>query len=256
MEVIELNRQALDNIEGWLSEAAIVYTQALIGLQRQNDWVSGILELGVFKGKYLSLLAQQLAGSRVPVVGVDAFLQRHGVKLAQPDKEYAEQMILKAVRSVAGSVENVTLIGGYTTEVSVDRLRDLCPNGYSFISVDAGHDSEDVEYDSGLADALLSDEGVIAFDDIYNAVCPGVAEGFVRYMVAAQRKLAPFATCGNKVFACRPAMHARYYDFSKQLARNVNVEAPALARTLDQLTANEDNHWSPKLFGHEIIPFL
>jgi hypothetical protein len=256
MEVMELNRQALDSVEGWLSEAAIVYTQALIALQRQNNWVSGILELGVFKGKYLSLLAQQVSGFGVPVVGVDAFLQRHGVKLAQPDKEYAEQMILKAIRSVSGSADNVTLIGGYTTEVSLDRLRDLCPEGYSFISVDAGHDSEDVEYDSRVADALLGDKGVVAFDDIYNAVCPGVAEGFVRYMIGSGQRLAPFATCGNKVFACRPAMHPRYYDFSKRLARNVNVEAPILARTLEQLTANEENHWSPRLFGHEVIPFL
>ena len=256
MQILPVNQKALDSIEGWLSAEAQIFTQYIFAFQRENGWNSGVLEMGVFKGKYLSLLAQQVANSGVPVVGVDAFLQKHGVKLEQADKDDAYGRIVEAVRSVAGSNTRPELIAGYTTEVSVDQLSSLCPAGYSFISVDAGHDSEDVEHDSGMADALLNPNGVVAFDDIYNAVCPGVAEGFVRYMTSGKADLAPFATCGNKVFACRPAMHARYYDFSKSLAHNIKEAAPVLSRTLDQLVANEQNDWSPRLFGNEIIPFL
>jgi hypothetical protein len=256
MKILNVNRESLNNVEGWLSNDALLLTEFLFAFQRQNDWISGVLELGVFKGKYLSLLAQQASGSCVPIVGVDAFLERHGVRLADEHKQFAEATILNAVRSVAGSTDNVTLIAGYTHEVSQARLRDLCPAGYSFISVDAGHDAEDVEHDSALADSLLSAQGIAAFDDIYNAVCPGVAEGFFRYMMGDSRDLAPFATCGNKVFVCRPAMHSRYYDFSMQLARGIKEAAPELARTLDQLVANEENHWSPRLCGYDIIPFL
>jgi hypothetical protein len=246
----------LDSIEGWLSAEAQVFTQYVFAFQRENGWTSGVLEMGVFKGKYLSLLAQQVAGSGVPVVGVDAFLQKHGVKLEEADKQDAHGRIVEAVQTVAGPDARPQLIAGYTTEVGVDELRAICPDGYSFISVDAGHDSEDVEHDSGMADALLSANGVVAFDDIYNAVCPGVAEGFVRYMINGKADLAPFATCGNKVFACRPAMHAQYYGFSKDLAQNIKDAAPVLARTLDQLVANEQNDWSPRLFSYEVIPFL
>lgn len=256
MQILPVNQQALDSIEGWLSAEAQIFTQYVFAFQRENGWNSGILEMGVFKGKYLSLLAQQVADSGAPVVGVDAFLQKHGVKLEQADKDYAYGRIVEAVQSVAGTSAQPELIAGYTTEVSVDHLRSLCPAGYSFISVDAGHDSEDVEHDSGMADTLLNSNGVVAFDDIYNAVCPGVAEGFVRYMTSGKADLAPFATCGNKVFACRPAMHARYYDFSKSLARDIMQTAPVLSRTLDQLVANEQNDWSPRLFSYEVIPFL
>jgi len=256
MQIVPVNQQALDSIEGWLSPEAQIFTQYVFAFQRENGWTSGILEMGVFKGKYLSLLAQQVAGSAVPVVGVDAFLQKHGVKLEEADKQYALGRIVEAVQSVAGGEQQPTLIAGYTTEVSIDQLRSLCPAGYSFISVDAGHDSEDVEHDSGMADALLNANGVVAFDDIYNAVCPGVAEGFVRYMTNGRADLAPFATCGNKVFACRPAVHAQYYEFSKELARNIKEAAPVLARTLDQLVANEQNDWSPRLFSYEVVPFL
>ena len=256
MQILPVNQQALDSIEGWLSPEAQIFTQYIFAFQRENGWNTGILEMGVFKAKYLSLLAQQVADSGVPVIGVDAFLQKHGVKLEESDKQYAHGRIVEAVQSVAGPDSQPNLIAGYTTEVSVEQLRSHCPAGYTFISVDAGHDSEDVEHDSGMADRLLNEHGVVAFDDIYNAVCPGVAEGFVRYMTNGQADLAPFATCGNNVFACRPAAHSRYYDFSKALARTIEEAAPVLSRTLDQLVANEQNAWSPRLFGYEVIPFL
>jgi hypothetical protein len=254
--VKEIDQEALDNIQGWLSESAKTFTQFIFQLQRQNGWVSGILELGVFKGKYLSLLAHQVADFDVPIVGVDAFLERYGVRLSDEHKLAAEKGILDSILSVAGSIANVTLIGAYTNEIGARELRKLCPAGFTFISVDAGHDAEDAEHDSAMADQLLNDHGVIAFDDVYNAACPGVAEGFIRYMVTGNRRLAPFATSGNKVFACRPAQHATYFDFSKDIARNIRTLAPDLSRTLDQLNANEQNGWTPNLCGYEIIPFL
>lgn len=256
MRVLNADRNLLNNVEGWLSNDALFITEQLFALQRENGWITGILELGVFKGKYLSVLAQQSSESGVPIVGVDAFLERHGLRLSDEHKRSAENTILNAVRSVAGSTNNVSLIAGYTHEISVDRLRSMCPDGYSFVSVDAGHDADDVEHDSAMADALLSEHGVAAFDDIYNAVCPGVAEGFFRYMNGSERALAPFATCGNKVFACRPADHTRYYDFCRELAVNIKQTAPELSRTLDQLVANDQNGWSPTLCGSKIIPFL
>ena len=256
MKILPVDQPALNSIEGWLSPEAQIFTQHIFAFQRENSWNSGVLEMGVFKGKYLSLLAHQVAGSGVPVVGVDAFLQKHGVKLEEIYKQDAHDRIVDAVRSVAGADTTPQLIAGFTNEVGLDELRDLCPAGYSFISVDAGHDSEDVEHDSAMADTLLNEHGVVAFDDIYNPACPGVAEGFIRYMTSGKANLAPFATCGNKVFTCRPSMHARYYDFSKSLARNVKEAAPVLARTLDQLVANEQNDWSPRLIGYEVIPFL
>ncbi len=256
MRVLNADRNLLNNIEGWLSNDALFITEQLFALQRENGWITGILELGVFKGKYLSVLAQQAKEANAPVVGVDAFLEKFGLRLAEEHKQSAENTILNSVRSLAGSVDNVSLIAGYTHEVSADRLRGLCPAGYSFVSVDAGHDAADVEHDSAIADALMTEQGVAAFDDIYNAVTPGVAEGFFKYMNGDKRNLAPFATCGNKVFVCRPAQHAAYSGFCKELARSIKQTTPELSRTLDQLEANEANSWSPTLCGYEIIPFL
>src|SRR5438094_4910775 len=93
MQILDVDRDALNNIEGWLSDGARILTQYLFGFQRDNGWIFGVLELGVFKGKYLSLLAQQVADSNVCVVGVDAFLQRHGLPLREEHKQLAEASI-------------------------------------------------------------------------------------------------------------------------------------------------------------------
>lgn len=254
MQALNVNREALDGIEGWLSDAARIFTQLIIAYQRENEWVSGALELGVFKGKYLSLLAQQIPDA--PVVGVDAFLEGHGVLLSEEHRKNAERLILHNVRSVAGAGENVSLVAGYTSEIEADDLRRLCPSGYSFISVDAGHAAEEVEHDCHLADSLLTDHGVVALDDVYNAVCPGVAEGFIRYMTKGKRDLAPFATCGNKVFVCRPVAHSRFHELSHDLALNIENIAPDLSQTREILVASEQGGWSPKLCGFDVIPFV
>lgn len=255
MQIKQVDRKRLDKIDGWLLPHAIIFSQHLLQLQREKAWISGVLELGVFKGKFLGLLAQQVADANVPVVGVDAFLERFGVKLNDQFRESAADQVRDAIASVGGSRDNLTLIASFTNEVTSEQLRQHCPTGYSFISVDAGHDAEDVEHDSGLADSILADCGVVAFDDIYNAACPGVAEGFMRYMIRSDG-LAPFATAGNKVFVCRPPLHETYYEFSKSLARDINNVAPEMAHTYDQLAANESNNWSPRLFGYEVVPFL
>ena len=91
MRVLNVDRSLLNNIEGWLSNEALFLTEYLFALQRESGWISGILELGVFKGKYLSLLAQQVAGEGVPVVGVDAFLERFGVRLAEEHQLVANE---------------------------------------------------------------------------------------------------------------------------------------------------------------------
>lgn len=253
---VMIDQSALDAVPGWLSREAQVFTEHLIDLHWRTRCITGVLELGVFKGKYLSLLAACTRGAGAPLVGVDAFLQRHGVKLIPEHRASAEAEIVRAVASVAGPDVVPTLIGGYTREVDDSELRALAPKGYSFVSVDAGHDADDVEIDAALAERLLAPVGIIAFDDVFNGATPGVAEGLFRYMLAKPRDIAPFATCGNKLFACRPAVHKEYHAFTEDLARNAETRGPLLSRSADHLRANEANGWTPKMFGYGMVPLL
>jgi hypothetical protein len=127
-----------------LSKEAQVFTQRLEGFQPGMRWVKGTLELGVFKGKYLSQLAYSVRDEGAPIVRIVAFLRRHNEKLIHEHRLSAEQRIREAVQSVAGTEANLSLICGFTREIDEASIRAFAPSRFSFIGIDAGHDPEDV----------------------------------------------------------------------------------------------------------------
>lgn len=251
-----INRDALDAVVGWLSPQARELTERLVGLQNRLEYTTAVLEFGVFKGKYLALLAGLTASRDVPVVGVDAFLERAGVKLIPEHRASAEAEIHASVQAVTGAESAVKLIGGYTREIRPSELQKLAPTGYSFISVDAGHDADDLLTDCPIVEKLLSEKGVAAFDDVFNPVTPGVGEGFFKFFGQGTSDLAPFATCGNKVFMSRSGAYREYYDLCMEIALSAESEIPELANSTRHVKGNQDNSWEPRLFGFPIVPLL
>lgn len=61
MRVLNADRNLLNNIEGWLSNDALFITEQLFALQRENGWITGILELVFSRG---SILASSLSKRR------------------------------------------------------------------------------------------------------------------------------------------------------------------------------------------------
>jgi hypothetical protein len=252
-----LNQAALNGVEGWLSWEAQTLTELLFAMQHEHGLVTGVLELGVHKGKYLALLAHCARGLDVPIVGVDAFLEALGKKLSPEHRRGAERLIHDAVASVTGRESRAQLIGAFTAELDVADLAARAPRGYSFISVDAGHDAADLVTDVALAARLLSDGGIAALDDIFNAVTPGVAEGVFRFFgTHPDTDLAPFATGGNKTFFCRRSRHPQFYAFAGELAHRAEAEFPALRGTTALTAGNTSAGWTPRLLGFEVVPFL
>lgn len=244
-------RDALESTPGWLSPQAMRFTELLLGHQSNRGWIKGALEFGVFKGKYLGLIAFHHANLQVPLVGVDAFLAGFGVKLEERWVESAKAEMLRNIGCMAGPV-GVELIRAFTNEIDPADLLNRAPDGYSFISIDAGHDAEDLLVDVGLADRLLSDEGVAAFDDVFNAATPGVAEGFFGFFSRNLPALAPFATCGNKVFCSRPDLHQDYLTLALKIGMSAREHLPELAKSTDMIEANNANGWTPHLLGYPI----
>lgn len=130
-----------------------------------------------------------------------------------------------------------------------------CPGGYSFVGVDAGHEADDVASDMALAALVLSQGGLVALDDAFNPALPGVAEGLFRYFRAADgSKLAPFATCGNKLFLCRPELHVTYLAYAAWLLTQGH-DAEYLAKSRERDLGNRALLFIPRLSGREIVAF-
>ena len=250
-----LDLDAFRGIEGWMADEAADLTSRLFHWQRSVRAVTGVLELGVFKGRYLSLLASLAQGTGAPVVGVDAFTSRVGEQIPEPDRDYARDAVLATVAALAPCSAPPTLIVAYTADVEAGTLCGLSPGGYSFISVDAGHLAADVAADLALVGQLATERTVIAADDVFNPQTPGVMEGLCRYFAANPRTvLAPFAWAGNKLFLCHWETHATLLAYVHGLLND--PAAPLyIAKSRATHAHNQRLGFAPSLFGYEIFAF-
>ena len=252
---MESHLERLSSIEGWLTNEAIDFTSRLFHLQRALNQARGILELGVFKGKYLALLAAFCVAD-APVVGVDGFLARLGEPLEPKWRATAEQTIRDNVALIIGTERPVTLIGGFTRDVDISKIVECCPDGYSFISVDAGHEVDDLVVDLGIAAAVAASDAIIALDDVFNPLVPGVAEGVSRYFSDNPScSFRPFAICGNKVFLSGARMHATYIAYAKWLLR-VATDASYIHKSAAIEKQNQELGFIPRFLGHEVVTFV
>lgn len=250
-----LDLDAFRGIEGWMADEAADLTGRLFQWQRSMRAVTGVLELGVFKARYLSLLASLAQGTGAPIVGVDAFTSRVGEQIPQADRDYARDVALATVAALAPGSAPPTLIVAFTADVDLRTLRGLSPGGYSFISVDAGHLASDVQADLAMAGQLATERTIIAADDVFNPQTPGVMEGLCRYFAAHPRTvLAPFAWAGNKLFLCHWETHATLLAHVHGLLHDP-AAPPYIARSRATYAHNQRLAFAPSLFGYEVFAF-
>jgi hypothetical protein len=129
---------------------------------------------------------------------------------------------------------------------------DLLGSRPSFISVDGSHECDSVVSDLRCAQSLLADGGVVAIDDVLNPRAMGACEGTFRYFLDRSNvTLAPFAYCGNKLFAAKQSdvkeFHHAVWGFAES-----NPEL-AISREFTRLLASGRDWVEQKLFGHPVI---
>ncbi len=246
----------LATVEGWLSDDAVDLTIRLARLQLALGQAPAVLELGVFRGKYLSLLASLFQDTGRPVVGIDAFLVRLGEPAEARFQDAVKALILEAVAGVAPRARVPVLLASFTRDIEPTALRRIVPEGYGFISVDAGHEAADVEHDFGLVETVMNDQALVAADDVFNPRVPGVAEGVCRYFFRNPTSvLTPFALCGNKVFFCSRLMHQMWLDYMSWIMDDTNappyIRSSALARKQDS-----EIGFTQRFLGNEVSVFL
>jgi SAM-dependent methyltransferase len=250
-----LDLDAFRGIEGWMADEAADLTSRLFHWQRSMQAVTGVLELGVFKGRYLSLLASLAQGTDAPIVGVDAFTSRVGEQIPGADRDYARDVALATVAALAPGSAVPTLIVAFTADVEIGTLRGLSPGGYSFISVDAGHLAADVKADLAMVGQLTTEHTIIAADDVFNPQTPGVMEGLCRHFAADPRTvLAPFAWAGNKLFLCHWETHATLLAYVRDLLYDP-AAPPYIAKSRATHAHNQRLGFAPSLFGYEVFAF-
>ena len=181
------------SIEGWLYDGAVFVTECLLNAQGTLGVSTGGVEIGVYKGKYLSFLA---AASSVPWAGLDVFLF---------DQRSEAQANIERVanRSSAPIKRRVQLVQANTRTLTPESFREVLGRAgiehLSFASIDGDHSSDGVAHDLSIVEANLRPGGIVAMDDMFSSVSPAVSEGFFRHMCGGS-KLRPIAFSDNKLF--------------------------------------------------------
>jgi hypothetical protein len=198
---LEFIRTAFHEVEGWCCDEAAYLTCCLLNAQAAAGLANGMLEIGVYKGKYLSVLLHAALRHCLPVVGIDTF------QWSNRDE------VLETLTRHLPSTDALTIITANSLHYTADSLLDVLGGRKpSFISVDGDHSAAAVTSDLFLSQAVLSGAGIIAIDDFLNPRAIGVSEGTYRYFLTADKPLRPFAYCANKLFVAALEHHTFYRD--------------------------------------------
>jgi SAM-dependent methyltransferase len=238
----------VEPIPGWLNTEASELTERIVDAQREAGITGPVLEIGVFKGKYLSVL-YRLSRAPEAVVGVDLFL-------GADDVNAVARSVRANIAAACGDASRLRIVVEDSLRLTARRVRDEAgADAFRFISIDGGHTRELVYHDLAVAAEVLMPGGVIALDDAFNHTTPGVIEGITEYFFRNTPALAPFAHCYNKLFVTTPDCHARYLAQTWRFVETATW-LPTHERTLSARTGNAAVGFVPHMFGYQIVPFL
>jgi hypothetical protein len=191
------------NIPGWLLDYTALATMEILKFQEQTEISGSLFEIGVFAGRYFSILLRSALNSDSTIVGLDTF-------------QHVDQDRVRAfLNSVSPHYGKLVLIEGPSSEWNARDLITELGEPARFISIDGSHDKSDVFWDLRLAEEVISKEGVVAVDDFLNPVAFGVNEAVNQFFLQP-RNLVPWAYLPNKLFLARPAWADRYKTFLEE----------------------------------------
>jgi hypothetical protein len=211
---LDFIRDQFPQIEGWCLEDAAYLTCCLLNAQTAAARDSAILEIGVFKGKYLSVLYQKALRSSQRVVGIDTF------GWSSPTD------VVESFTRVLGSSAGLYLHTLDSSKLTAHELISLLGGTKaSFISVDGDHTPPGVAADLRLTSEVLAEGGIVAIDDFLNPRAIGVSEGAYRFFLGSDSPaLRPFAHGANKLFVA----DLKYHEYYRESIVSFVAEMPDL----------------------------
>ena len=195
----------VDPMIGWLDRYAAKRTLDLLEYQETNKIDGSLYEVGIYHGKYFSLLARSAALTGSMAIGIDLF----DYLTPQRFREYFDEQFSPGNLAAVASNFRWKIIEGSSSDISAWTLLKELGSEARFISADGSHEYDDVLWDLRVAEQVLAAAGIISVDDIINPICLGVAAATYNFLASAQA-LVPFAHVSNKLFLCRPGWADRY----------------------------------------------
>jgi hypothetical protein len=201
--------ETLPTIEGWLSDDAANLTSTLIRWQQEIGVSGGVFEIGVFAGKYLSLLYHLTQQTDHLVLGLDTF------------QWYSREAVQENFKRVFAQPERLVLWAEDSTRSTPAQVVEKLGGKPRFISVDGAHTAAALLSDLMISEQILAGGGIVAIDDVMNPHAFGVSEGTYRYFLNRDRQgLVPFAFGANKLYTAHHRDVKRCHEAAWEFTRS------------------------------------
>ena len=233
----------LEAIPGWLNKITAAATVSLLLAQESVLSQGAFLEIGVYGGRYFSLLARHAGRRSAKVIGIDIFTSFSTDRV----KEFIANALQRELAPI------FKLQTGMSQNSTPRELESFAEGKYRFIHIDGSHEAEAVLADLELCDAVLGEGGIIAIDDFYSPYDAGVTQAFFKFQITRGEPLVAFAYVANKAFACRRAYAPHYRAALEGFLMHDRV-SPASERFRQRLQGPGGRRMvCPKLFSEEML---
>jgi hypothetical protein len=230
-------REHVHKVKGWLNDYAAIRTMEFLDWQESQGMSGPVLEIGVFSGRYFSILLRSAVRTGSRAVGVDTF----------------QWLPLDTVRTALAPIEGgeaAVFLSQPSTYLSGADLLAALGAKPRFFSIDGSHESDDVVWDLRLGEDILAPEGLISVDDFLNPMTLGVNEGVHRFF-GQPRNLAPVAYAANKLFLARPFFADQYRKVFE--ASVVADEIEGRSEDFRKRLASGREKVEGRLWGHPLL---
>lgn len=234
---LEYLQGTTEKIPGWMNPYAGRITAELLAKQAEMSLPGSLMEIGVYGGKYLSVMYDDARTTRSLIVAID------------PYEHFTPEQIATALGTRA-SDDLLRFFKAYSTDINSQELGKLLGDRCRFASIDGSHDAGDVQWDIQIVYDNLHPQGIVAIDDFLNTECLGVVEAVGRFL-DRKPNLAPFLFTSNKLFLCPVRAVDTYKDALISFARR----APEIGNNEDFIKAHDANPlWSSsEFYGHRLL---
>lgn len=189
----------ISKIRGRLHPATARATMFLLTAQKNKGIKGNLLEIGVLGGRHLAMMSL-FANDGAKAFGIDPFYLE-GTSPAQ----------VMASLTGAACDRNVEIVKSRSDKISIDEYRSRF-GPVRFMHIDGSHQYADVVKDLAIADNIVSEDGLLSFDDFLNPYWIGVTQAIFDYMKdTPETTFRPIAYCRNKLFLCRET-HLDFYS--------------------------------------------
>lgn len=177
-----------------------------------------VVEIGVYKGWFVSALSSLLARDSEKVFAFDLYAkQKENVDNSGGGQTHVPQikyfwMIVDQIHAM----KKVITVEANSLDLSADAMLSLVGYKPRLISIDGGHFRIATFHDLNTASRVLHPQGVIVVDDYNNLGWRGVKIAIATFIAIWPNDLQPFLATNAKLYLCKKNQHQNYLSTAQE----------------------------------------